>query len=192
MCEGLLFSKNKFDVLDQCFSKRTIVNKLDWWKNPTECASSSPDRKDPRETIDWEPPTASVLNFNVDGAAKGNPGPAGCGGVLSDSPGAILTTQESNVTEPLSIKVALKVFMKTMWVSKARLVVESDSTIAVKWIKKELERPWCFWKIFSEIEGMLQEIGEVSFENFLGEKNGLACHFAKSGVNRTNQFEAWW
>ncbi|KAK3205589.1 hypothetical protein Dsin_019635 [Dipteronia sinensis] len=37
--------------------------------------------------MDWIPPTSDRLKFNVDGSARGKPGPTGVGGVLRDSTG---------------------------------------------------------------------------------------------------------
>ncbi|KAI9161242.1 hypothetical protein LWI28_015677 [Acer negundo] len=41
-------------------------------------------------SVDWTPPSPNGLKFNVDGSAKGKPGPVGIGGVLRDSRGKIL------------------------------------------------------------------------------------------------------
>ena len=62
----------------------------------------------------WCPPARGLLKFNVDGAARGKPGPAGVGGVLRDHKGDVLLMfsknvgiKESNETEVLAILEAL-------------------------------------------------------------------------------------
>lgn len=62
----------------------------------------------------WSPPPCGVLKFNMDGAARGKPGPAGIGGVLRNHLGSIsvvfsefVGSLESNEAEVLSIRRAL-------------------------------------------------------------------------------------
>ncbi|XVE93623.1 hypothetical protein REPUB_Repub01dG0210000 [Reevesia pubescens] len=59
-----------------------------------------------------------MLKFNVDGAARGKPGSAGCGRVLWDSKDMVigiflrpLGVLDSNVAELNAIKCALKIFV---------------------------------------------------------------------------------
>ncbi|XXG74166.1 hypothetical protein AAC387_Pa07g2955 [Persea americana] len=65
----------------------------------------------------WAPPNVGLLKFNVDGAAKGKPEPAGIGGVLRNSGGLVLVmfskhvgTMESNRVEVLAILEAVRIF----------------------------------------------------------------------------------
>ena len=43
-----------------------------------------------KKVFSWAPPIEGVLKFNVDGAARGKPGPSGIGGVLRNSEGFVL------------------------------------------------------------------------------------------------------
>lgn len=43
-----------------------------------------------RKSVSWVPPLPGSLKFNVDGAARGKPGPAGIGGVLRNYKGEVL------------------------------------------------------------------------------------------------------
>ncbi|XVF17216.1 hypothetical protein REPUB_Repub10bG0100300 [Reevesia pubescens] len=81
------------------------------------------------------------VKFNVNGSVKGNPGLAGCGGVLKTSDGSIVALflgligySDSNMVELMAIKLALEVFVKTKQFRKDQLIIESDSFIATKWV----------------------------------------------------------
>ena len=61
------------------------------------------------------------LKFNVDGSAYGNPGPAGCGGILHNERGRILALFSSslgildpNIAEVMAIKMALGMFVRSI------------------------------------------------------------------------------
>lgn len=43
-----------------------------------------------KKVVSWVPPFVGVLKFNVDGAARGESGPTGIGGVLCNSEGIVL------------------------------------------------------------------------------------------------------
>ena len=67
--------------------------------------------------VHWAPLNVGVLKFNVDGAAKGKPGPAGIGGVLCDSGGVVLVMfskhvgiMKSNEAKVLAILEAVRIF----------------------------------------------------------------------------------
>ena len=60
------------------------------------------------------------LKFNVDGSAYGNPGPAGCGGILRNERGRILALfsplgiLDPNIAKVMAIKVALGIFVRSI------------------------------------------------------------------------------
>ena len=79
------------------------------------CMSCDPSKD--REVVCWHPPPSGWLKFNIDGAAKGKPAPAGIGKVIMNDKGEVLFMfsknagiKESNEAEVLSILEALKIF----------------------------------------------------------------------------------
>ncbi|XVF28715.1 hypothetical protein REPUB_Repub15cG0054000 [Reevesia pubescens] len=115
-------------------------------------------------------PDPGSVKFNVDGSAKGNPGPAGCGGVLRDSSGAIfamfsgpLGIQVPTAADLLAIRTDLEVFLNLKFKSFSVLIDFLVSLIRV-----------------------------VCFNNIFREANMIADHLAKAGVSREDMFMAWW
>ena len=73
-----------------------------------------------KKAIIWKCPPLDSLKFNVDGSAKGKPGPASIGGVLRDCRFAVkavfsksIGVADSNVVELLAVREALKIFVAT-------------------------------------------------------------------------------
>ncbi|OMP08988.1 hypothetical protein COLO4_05921 [Corchorus olitorius] len=115
----------------------------------------------------WYPPPTNCLKFNVDGSAKASTGHAGCSGVLRDENGdmraiftAPLGTLNSNGAELMAIKMALEVFIKAGWKGKYSFIVESDSTMAVKWVQDNACRPWLLWTTFAVIDDLSKRLEE--------------------------------
>ena len=67
------------------FFKFTFDDILSNWE---ACMGCCP-RKE-RRPIPWSPPPYRVSKFNVDGASRGNPGPAGITGVIRNSKGDVI------------------------------------------------------------------------------------------------------
>ncbi|XVF38398.1 hypothetical protein REPUB_Repub20aG0098200 [Reevesia pubescens] len=79
-----------------------------------------------------------MMKFNVDSSSRGNPGPAGCGGVLRNCDGSIFEIfssptdfHDSNLAELLAILIVLYVFLKSKKFDCIPLAIESDSTISI-------------------------------------------------------------
>ena len=136
------------------------------------------------------------MKFNVDGFAYGKPGPAGCGGILRNERERILALfsgplgiLDSNIVEVMAIKVALGMFVRSIWKGKFGLIIESDSKIAVRWCSGKDCRPWKLWEIFGAIDKFVEDIGNVSWTHIYREANDLADSLAKSGVGRSLMLE---
>ncbi|XVE80966.1 hypothetical protein DITRI_Ditri15bG0024200 [Diplodiscus trichospermus] len=94
-----------------------------------------------RSSISWVSPNVGELKFNVDGSALGKPGPTGIGGILRDHLGIKKMAfskptgiADSNIAELMAIREAFILFISLPWCSTHKLIIESDSTNAVKWV----------------------------------------------------------
>lgn len=89
-----------------------------------------------------------MLKFDVDGAAKGKPGPTGIGGVLRNSDGCVLalfsknvSCMESNEAQKVAILKALRIFTSSY---QSKMVVESDFLNAIARVSSRATHPWRF------------------------------------------------
>ena len=130
------------------------------------------------------------MKFNVDGSTYDKPGPAGCGGILRNERERILALfsgplgiLDSNIVEVMAIKVALGMFVRSIWKGKFGLVIESNSMIAIRWCSDKDNRPWKLWGVFDVIDKLLEDIGNVTLAHIYREGNDLVDSQNQGWVN---------
>ncbi|GMJ14509.1 hypothetical protein like AT5G65005 [Hibiscus trionum] len=166
-----------------------------WWSCPSTCVVSRRPKK-VRAGLVWQPPVAGTLKFNVDGSARGKPGPAGVREVMRDADSRILALfsgpvgcLDSNVAEVKAIELAVQVVAEGVWRERC-VVIESDSQVALSWVTGLAKRPWRLWDSFASIDQACQTISEIHFHYTPREANGFADVLAKEGVDRSSLFLA--
>ncbi|EOY15546.1 Uncharacterized protein TCM_034566 [Theobroma cacao] len=95
---------------------REYPSALDVYRQPTiQC--QLPKKGQERKGIQWDKPRYGQMKFNVDGAARGCPGPAGIGGILRDHRGEVkiifsklIGETDSKFAEMMAIKEAFLIF----------------------------------------------------------------------------------
>ncbi|EOX93244.1 Uncharacterized protein TCM_002089 [Theobroma cacao] len=96
--------------------------------------------KSAKIACDWVKPPMCFLQFNVDGATKGCPGEATIGRALRNCNDNVrilfsksLGISDSNLSKIKVIKEAFALFAASPWSLSHSLIIESDSTKAIKW-----------------------------------------------------------
>ncbi|XP_038993247.1 uncharacterized protein LOC120116941 [Hibiscus syriacus] len=120
-----------------------ILCEENWWNDPTGCVLP----KTPK--MDWQPPAAGLLKFNIDGAFRDSA--VGCGGALRDNSGNIKAifsgpreVVNSDFAEVVAIKTVLELFLEIGWHRQWELIIKSDSQVALNWVGSLSLRP-CHW-----------------------------------------------
>lgn len=130
----------------------------------------------------------SELTIHSDGAARGNPGPAGAGAVLTNSGGKVvgevchyLGEMTNNQAEYRALLLALEEARR----QKATMLrIYADSELLVKQIRGEYKvkndgiRP-----IFREVMGILRSVGTYTIEYVPREKNKRADQLANLAID---------
>ncbi|KAL4291112.1 hypothetical protein GQ457_14G017520 [Hibiscus cannabinus] len=162
-----------------------------WWACPLDCSFPSPARVG-CVGVEWIPPVRGARKFNVDGSARGKPGPAGCGGVLRDASGCILALfsgplgiVDSNMEELHAIVAALEMLISMPRGAVLSLLVEFDSAVAISWVSHRERRPWRLGLLFHRLDSACLSLPCVCFSHVLREANGIADSLAKAGVDRS-------
>ncbi|GMI75617.1 hypothetical protein like AT5G65005 [Hibiscus trionum] len=172
-----------------------LMSEAAWWTCPSSQALSVAGKKE-RRGVFWQPPVTGVLKFNVDGAARGKPGPAGFGGVMRDGESRImglfsgpLGVMDSNEAEVRAIAFALSLVVGGSWRTQC-VIIEFDSQVALSWVTRSAKRPWRLWEVFMAIDQAQQAAYELQFCYVPREANGFADVLAKEGVDRLSLFVA--
>ncbi|XP_074314431.1 uncharacterized protein LOC141649645 [Silene latifolia] len=141
--------------------------------------------------IRWVPPPHSWVLLNTDGASKGNPGPAGGGGIFRDETGDFLHAYyfscgscSSMKAELLALQTGLK-WAKDMGIR--RLLVHMDNSPCVDIVKENQLLSNNLKFIVQNCQDMIRDNSwMVKVEHTYREANRAADLLANKGVNASN------
>lgn len=98
---------------------------------------------------------------------------------------------EINNAEVLAIHRALKISAACPRIWGSHIIVESDSSNAVSWCKKDASGPWNLNFILNFIRNSASKDPKVSITYKGRETNMVADALAKQGLSRWDEFIAW-
>ena len=130
-----------------------------------------------------------ALVVNIDGGARGNPGPAGYGVVIEDESGKridslseYLGAQTNNFAEYSGLIAALEYGLKHGY---AAIKVRSDSELLVKQIKGEYKvRSEALLDIFREAKDLIRKYKSFQIRHVYREQNREADRLANLAMDR--------
>lgn len=129
--------------------------------------------------------------IRTDGAARGNPGPAGVGVVLLDPGGAVVDELGKGIGWATNNVAEYQALIEGLRLAKShganRLAVFSDSTLLVEQMKGRWKVKHAGLKPLFALAGKLaKEIGNVRYVAVPRERNRRADELANLGVDRDN------
>ncbi|KAK8563716.1 hypothetical protein V6N12_035857 [Hibiscus sabdariffa] len=173
----LIFEKGRLDVQHLFFS--VIARLVLWFKakhqNVTLSVESlmfDPSVADRLSLIGkvascvsaWKAPPFGFLKLNVDGAMLRNGRLGGVSGILRNCEGRCLATFSeivgqgtSVLAELLALSYGLGLFFRSKWGTTPRLVLESDSSLAVEWVFQPDRCPPMFVSLARTIRRVIDE-----------------------------------
>ncbi|KAK3219540.1 hypothetical protein Dsin_013510 [Dipteronia sinensis] len=147
---------------------------------------------------DWVPPPFDSLKFNVDGSARGTPGPAGIGGVLRDYTGRLLCTfsnhigiQDANTAEILAIARACELCVSRPELKDRDIAIVSDSKVAVSWVNNDEIGSLKHLQVIYDIRNLMRRLGSVSVSYSARAANFVADSLAKKGSDSGEVLLTW-
>ncbi len=125
----------------------------------------------------------------VDGAARGNPGEAGCGAVIADENGVIvkelsrsLGRTTNNVAEYEGLLMGLEALLK---LGQKHVVVQSDSQLMVRQLNGEYRvKDEKLKVLFEQAMRLLRQFGSYRILHVRREMNKLADRLANRGIDQ--------
>lgn len=131
-----------------------------------------------------------MLTLHTDGAARGNPGPAGAGWVIRDGRGKSLAEnceylgeKTNNQAEYLALLMALK---QALALGGTKVKIFADSELMVKQLKGEYKvKNEGLKPLFDEARNLLRRFESVSVAHVAREKNADADALANRAIDQT-------
>ncbi|KAK3199278.1 hypothetical protein Dsin_022693 [Dipteronia sinensis] len=146
----------------------------------------------------WVPPPKEVLKFNVDGSFKKEIGRAGIGGVLLNSRGEVLCSfsafvgnVDASTAELLAIQKACFLCVSKASVGRRKICIESDSRVAVSWVKDDDFGNLALVDVIYDICSKLRLLGKTSVNYIARDANVVADGLAKRGVALDGENVVW-
>lgn len=125
----------------------------------------------------------------IDGAARGNPGPAGCGAVICDDKGAVvrelsryLGHATNNVAEYEALVMGLEALIE---LKRNRIVVQSDSQLLVRQLNGEYRvKNEKLSLLYQRATGLLRQFNSYRIVHVRRELNKAADRLANRGIDQ--------
>jgi ribonuclease HI len=138
-----------------------------------------------------EPGLANAWRLMVDGAARGNPGPAGCGAVVLDETGAVLKELSrslgiatNNVAEYQGLLLGLEAVLE---LGGKRLCVQSDSELLVRQLNGIYRVKNRNLKVLHhKALGLLRRLEAYRITHVPREQNRRADQLANQGIDQAS------
>jgi ribonuclease HI len=135
-----------------------------------------------------QPPAAYLIAY-IDGGARGNPGPAGYGVVITDHKGQKIATlseylghQTNNYAEYSGLLAALRFAVEH---PIGALKVISDSELLVKQLRGEYKvRNPALQELYSQARQLIRALNRFSIQHVLREQNREADRLANSAMDK--------
>ena len=203
--------QGKEQFIDQCIDM--VKFRVAWWfkhhaKGSTDpislilldvgdrCRDSNPRKK--RMSARWKLPSLDCLKFNVDGSAKGSPGPAGMGGVLRDSYGKVICLFFSflGIFDGISAEIeeihkACVLCLSNCDLRNRCISIVSDSKTAMDWINEADQICVSHPTLIQVIRFLLSSLSNTTVSYSSRSSNSFADLLAKKASSMGGDFVQW-
>lgn len=88
------------------------------------------------------------------------------------------------------VKAILKALVFCQQFAFQNVVLESDSTTVIAWVKAKRNRPWKLLNDLNQMDFLMSEVNCLGIHHIFREANGMTDHLAKFMCNRRNNL--WW
>jgi len=128
------------------------------------------------------------LTIHSDGAARGNPGPAGAGAVIRDERGEVVAEVVRYLGETTNNQAEYKALIfaleEAMRLGATELAIYADSELMVKQVRGEYKvKNEGIKPLHDEIRRALREIGRYTIEHLPRERNKEADKLANRAID---------
>jgi ribonuclease HI len=145
-----------------------------------------------KDAMDGEAPYIEAAVLWTDGAARGNPGPAGSGAILKTPDGAVLAAESrylghttNNVAEYRALLLGLE---RALALGVRRLEVRADSELLIKQLRGEYRvKNEGLKPLAAEAKTLLARFQSYQLTHVRRELNSEADQLANAGIDRAGR-----
>ncbi|MCW1930620.1 MAG: ribonuclease HI family protein [Candidatus Kerfeldbacteria bacterium] len=124
----------------------------------------------------------------TDGGARGNPGPAGIGGVVYDMEGNVLAEVSEFIGHTTNNQAEYRALIETLKAAKACGATEVECYMDSQLVAKQMSREYKvkdlnLQKVFIEAYNLVQEFKSISFTHVYREKNKAADALVNKAID---------
>ncbi|KAL0458988.1 UNVERIFIED_CONTAM: putative ribonuclease H protein [Sesamum latifolium] len=134
----------------------------------------------------WNKPPDNWLNLNTDGAAKGNPGPAGAGGLLRDHFGRIIFAFQEPLGTCSNVQAELKAILRGLQICKDKnlhkIWIEVDALNVIKILENPCQEAWNLQHLLQKTRTLMRSL-ETKIPHIYREGNQAADFFANQACS---------
>ena len=133
-------------------------------------------------------PDYSTLHIHIDGAARGNPGPAGIGVVITDTNSLVVKNVKkfighatNNVAEYTALITGME---EARSLGAKELIINTDSELVAKQLGGEYKVKNAVLKdLYAKVKTILRDFEQVEVNNIPREDNGSADKLANKAID---------
>lgn len=141
--------------------------------------------------ISWNFPGAGKLKLNTDGSSRGNPGPAGYGGVFREERGFWVLGFYGKLDDCTSLEAELWGIFRGLELVQSQgmeaVEIDSDSTAAIALIMEEAPTHSPYLVLIQECKALMASTG-CSLKHIYREGNKVADKLANIGVEQEHKW----
>ena len=168
--------QNIIRAIKENFKSQRNTNQTFQIENPLRSKGSN--LYNPRSIVKWCVPPNGWIKGNFDGATKGNPGRAGCGGVLRNHVGNVIDAiavpighSNSHIAEATAALYTMKLAADSGY---SKLWLEGDSLNIINTLNNKNSISWSIEATVMEIKSLIQNFEKVVISHTYREANGVA------------------
>ncbi|OMP01704.1 reverse transcriptase [Corchorus capsularis] len=143
--------------------------------------------------VQWESPSDGTVKLNVDGAAKGNPGIAGAGGLIRSSTGAWLMGFKLHLGVCSNVEAELQAIrrgLQLVWDCGYRvLICESDALVAIDLVRNGDVMIHPLGCLIADIRSLLNREWRCTLQHIYREGNFCADWLANAACSLDEELE---
>ncbi|KAK6115002.1 hypothetical protein DH2020_007271 [Rehmannia glutinosa] len=137
--------------------------------------------------VTWRVPDMGWFKLNIDGASRGNPGLAGCGGVIRDTQATIIAGFSTFIDVASNVQAELRAILLGLELCQSlhleNIWIETDSLTSIQLLANPPPFSWVFQDVVLRIQWLMSQL-RVKISHIYREGNAVADFLANMAIDK--------